>query len=96
MTEAIKKSSTLCLLNKDQKESILHAITERTLKAGDIVIRQGTLGFSKMLFIISGNFNTLKILIYFVIKVQLLEIIILQEVQEENLNMRMILSQAVI
>lgn len=58
--EAIKKSSRLNILSKEQKEAVFHAITERNYKAGDIVIASGSMAGLKMIFVMSGRLQYAK------------------------------------
>ena len=65
LSEGIKKSPKLCLLNKDQKEAILRAITEKSYKAGDIIISSGSPCSTKMYFVMSGRIQYAKSTILF-------------------------------
>jgi cGMP-dependent protein kinase len=58
--EAIKKSTRLSALTKEQKESLFRSITERHYKAGDVVIGIGTSAVTKMIFVMSGRLQYAK------------------------------------
>lgn len=58
--EAINKSESLSLLNKEQKEAISKDIHERNYKGGDVVIPLGSPCKSKIYIIISGRLQYAK------------------------------------
>jgi cGMP-dependent protein kinase len=53
--EAINKSESLSLLNRDQKDHIIRDIQQKTYKGGDIVIPVGTPCQSKLFIVLSGK-----------------------------------------
>lgn len=53
--EAINKSESLSYLNKDQKESIIRELHQKSYKGGDVVIQSGTPCNSKLYIVITGR-----------------------------------------
>ena len=60
LSEAIKKSTRLSLLSKEQKEMLLKNVAEKAYKAGDVVIAMGTVCSAKLFFLMSGRLQYAK------------------------------------